>query len=444
MREAQTADPTAGPRPHWRVLVLPSVNEPGLEVIRALLRNPRFTVLGASALPADVDPSASLVAKRVVLPTLGDRGFEAALRETIAREAIDVVFPTVDALVAELASWPDRPALFVVPRADVAARCLSKRATAEAVGHLVATPRAFERDADVVFPAWAKPDRGSGSRGSGPVVDDADLAVARARGHLVLEYLPGDEYTVDCCGDADGELLVASVRRRAAVGRGIALASELVEDAPIEAAVRAIAAHLRIAGPFFVQFRRRADGTPVLLEINARVGGSMGLTRLAGANIPQMAIWALAGHAVRAPRLLRGARAVRCLDTRGGLDGFALVVWDLDDTLLRADGTLDPGVFAHVVDYANRGIRQVVLSRNVDPDAALASRHARGFFERVIRTSDKVGDLVALLEELGLAASSVVSINDSIAERLALEERLPDLVQLTPDAVDLLAFDPPR
>jgi carbamoyl-phosphate synthase large subunit len=429
---------TPAERPTWNVLVLPSVNEPGLEIVRSLRHSPRFCVFGASSIDTACDPSVDLLANHTTLPALGDPAFEDSLRTYLDQNEIDFVFPTVDALVAELASYEHPRARFVTPDPATAALCCSKRETAARLAGVVPVAREYTAHETPTLPLFAKPDRGAGSRDTFVVRDEHDLRLARARGLMLLEYLPGDEYTVDCCGDAEGRLLVASIRRRAMLGRGIALASELVADAQIDAMVRAVAQELRIVGPFFVQWKRRADGTPVLLEVNARVGGSMGLTRLAGANIPQMAVFSLAGYSVKTPRLLPGLRGVRSLETRGRYDTFSHVVWDLDDTLIRKDGKPDPAMFALVLDLRNRGIGQTVLSRNVDPAGVLKRHGLAELFDEIRAVTNKVPAMSALLEELGLRDADVVMINDSWVERLALEAEFKQLLCIAPDGVDLL------
>lgn len=423
----------------FTVLVLPSVNEPGLEVVRALQKSPRFRVIGASSVDSHVDPSRALCRTHLHLPALGVSDFEHRLERAVREHNVDFIFPTVDALVEALAGKRPGGARVIAPGPDTAALCMSKTATALAVGDRVATPRIFEPAEALPGVAWAKPDCGSGSRNAFLVHDAADLALARARGLLVMEYLPGEEYTVDCCSTLDHRLVAASVRRRVSVGRGIALASELVADEQIEGLVAVIAERLKLAGPWFAQFKRRADGTPVLMEVNARVGGSMGLTRLGGVNIPQLAVWSFAGYEVRAPRRLDGVRAVRSLTTVGELDGFELIVWDLDDTLLRPDRKPDPDLVARVVDFSNRGVPQVVLSRNSNPAAELARAHLLPFFAEVVQTDDKRPAFGALLARRGVDQARVLHINDSVAERLLLEPLYPGVTWVAPDALDLVA-----
>ena len=141
-------------------------------------------------------------------------------------------------------------------------------------------PRIF--DGEAPLPCYAKPDIGSGSRGGFLVETAQDLDLARRRSLLVHELLPGPEYTVDCLSGLDGGLMFANVRVRGQVARGISVGTTGLRHADIEDSVRRIAARTPLRGPWFAQFKEARDGTPTLLEVNARVSGSMTLTRLSG------------------------------------------------------------------------------------------------------------------------------------------------------------------
>lgn len=428
-----------------RVLVFPTVNEPGLEVARALLSSPRFEVYGGSSYDVALDPSRLLLERHLHLPALGDDGFRERFEAVLRTHGIDIVVATVDTLVETFATWDTPDVTFVTPTADVAAICASKSATYARLDGVVPLAEVYATDDDVVYPAFAKPDRGGGGRGA-MVVDAPDtLAVARRRGLLVMQHLPGDEYTVDCCGDRDGRLLTAHVRRRATVGRGgIALASVAEDHPEILAHVEAIAAAMPIAGPWFAQFKRDAAGAPRLLEVNARVGGSMGLTRLAGTNIPALAVWSFLGVDVTVPRRRSGTRVLRSLRSCGEERGYRGAIWDLDDTLFRPNGKPDPDQIALVIELRNQGLVQVVLSRNPDPLAVLAEARLDGLFDEILRADDKLVGFDDLLARHGLTPANTVMINDSNVERVAFEARYPELRVLTPDMIDVLWREPRR
>lgn len=102
---------------------------------------------------------------------------------------------------------------------------------------------------------------------------------------LLMEYLDGPEYSVDCVGDA-GRLVTAVVRRKLPhSGSG-----QLIDmRADILASCRALCQTHQLSGVFNVQFRER-DGQPRLLEINPRMSGGVGMACLAGPNLPYIAL----------------------------------------------------------------------------------------------------------------------------------------------------------
>jgi len=102
---------------------------------------------------------------------------------------------------------------------------------------------------------------------------------------LLMEFLDGPEYSVDCVGD-HGRLVSAVVRRKLAQpGSG-----QLIDmrRAILDATASLCAAHA-LNGVFNVQFKE-GGGRPRLLEINPRMSGGIGMACLAGPNLPYLAL----------------------------------------------------------------------------------------------------------------------------------------------------------
>ncbi|MCC2958762.1 ATP-grasp domain-containing protein [Massilia sp. IC2-477] len=102
---------------------------------------------------------------------------------------------------------------------------------------------------------------------------------------LLMEYLEGHEYSVDCVGDR-GRLVAAVARRKlpqAGSGQLIDMRPEIVE------ATTKLAADHGLNGVFNVQFRE-AGGKPRLLEINPRMSGGIAMACAAGPNLPWIAL----------------------------------------------------------------------------------------------------------------------------------------------------------
>jgi carbamoylphosphate synthase large subunit len=105
------------------------------------------------------------------------------------------------------------------------------------------------------------------------------------RSMLLMEYLDGREYSVDCVGD-EGRLVTAVVRRKSSqAGAG----QRIDQRADILDATAQLCASHGLSGIFNVQFRE-AGGRPRLLEINPRMSGGIGMACVAGPNLPYIAL----------------------------------------------------------------------------------------------------------------------------------------------------------
>lgn len=422
----------------YRVFVFPTVNEVGLEIIEALRKSNKIALFGGSSYDVTHDPARQLLHHFEACPGYDEPDFEPKFRAILDRLEIDLVFPAWDKLIGVFATWKLGRARFVVPNAATAQLLLSKRETYARLAGVVKTPRLVERDERPKFPVFAKPDRSSGSKDALRIDDETGLVSARKRDLLVSEYLPGREYTVDCLNDLNGNLLLANPRLRGKLGAGIALGSRDDGRAELADQCRRIAGALRIEGPWFAQFKEDGTGEPVLVEVNARIAGSSGFTRLAGANIPLMSVFMFMGNDVRVPTVKRGLTVNRSLASWCEGVSFTWVIWDLDDTLVRKDGKVDPESIACLLDCHNRGKRQLLVTKNAAPDETLARLHIPRVFERIHQTNAKVDEIVRVIQTIGIGLNDCVVVNDSFTELFELQRRLPGVRTVTPDALAAL------
>ncbi|SUX85193.1 carbamoyl phosphate synthase-like protein [Citrobacter koseri] len=127
-------------------------------------------------------------------------------------------------------------------------------------------------------------------------LEQAIESVAQA---IVVEYLPGEEITVDCFTDRNRRLIWAGPRTRERVRAGISMRSrEVVLDDEITDIVETINARLALRGPWFVQLKRDRTGKWKLLEVACRIAGAMVFQRARGVNLPLMAIHDFMGRDV--------------------------------------------------------------------------------------------------------------------------------------------------
>jgi carbamoyl-phosphate synthase large subunit len=106
---------------------------------------------------------------------------------------------------------------------------------------------------------------------------------------LVSEYLPGDEFSIDCLAN-HGETLIAVPRLRKKMINGISVEGEFIKEESIISYCKQIIKELRLHGNIGLQVKQSAAGKYLVLEINPRVQGTISAALGAGVNLPLLAI----------------------------------------------------------------------------------------------------------------------------------------------------------
>lgn len=417
-----------------RVLVFPCGSEIGLEIHRALRFSVHFELFGASS----VSNHGKYVYERYIegIPSISDPGCLQALNSVIDEHAIDFVFPAHDSVVLALGVQADAlHARYVGSPATTCEICRSKRATYRALADRIRVPRSFRSgEAPPAYPVFLKPDVGQGSRGVRTAYSQEEIEsyLRQDPSLLVLEYLPGREYTVDCFTDRHGVLRFAGARERRRVMNGISVDTFPVEGEAYQAFAEEINSALRLRGVWFFQLKRASTGELGLLEVAPRVSGSMGLYRNLGINYEVLALCDLMDQDVDLFWNNYPIRMDRALVSRFriGLD-YENVYIDLDDTVIRCE-RVNPFVVAFLYQCRNRGVRVHLLSRH----AGNISHTLKAFaIEQLFDTIVRVPDSSCKSEYI--VARSAIFIDDSFSERKRVHERL-GIPTFAPDALESL------
>lgn len=106
---------------------------------------------------------------------------------------------------------------------------------------------------------------------------------------LVTEYLPKEEYSVDCLAQ-NGKALLVVPRLREKMVNGISVKGRFIEDTTIFDYCTRIIEAIGLHGNIGIQVRKNALGEPLLLEINPRVQGTIVAALGAGVNLPLLAV----------------------------------------------------------------------------------------------------------------------------------------------------------
>jgi carbamoyl-phosphate synthase large subunit len=411
-----------------RVLVFPSCNEPGLELVRSLVDQPGLEVHGGSYYQAHEDASASILKKHAHFPVLGHPEFRETLARYIREEKIDIVFPSMEKLVSEFSTWTMEGVSFVTQSPEVAAIVESKEKTYSTLQEVIPLPEIYG-SLPPHYPAYGKPVAGSGGRDHVVINNSDDLKWAKEKGLLVTEYLPGDEIVAYNLSDLDGNHLLCVTKTMGRWRGGASQLGALKDDPTVRDYASAIAAKMKLIGPWFAQFKKGGNGTYKLMEVNARLGGAMGICRLAGINLPLMTVKMFAGQPITIPRHTNFISWVRNLQTFPTLEPFDLVVWSLSAFSRPSDGKLRPHVIAALFDLANRNIVQECYGPDF-PEGITQWGLNNHFRHR----HNTLGDALVSVAR----ASRAIFVSDDHKEQFEITETEPEIRVVSASALEVL------
>lgn len=400
------------------VLVFPCGSEIALEIARSVSDDRHFHLIGASS----VKDHGRFVFSDMVdgVPWITDQGFIPFIQRIVAERHVDLIYPAMDLAITVLKRAEMLLGCPVITSPlDTTEVCLSKRLTYAKLNGVLRTPKVFQAEEKLVYPVFGKPNVGYGSRGCGIIHSNCekDEFLSRTPDPLLLELLPGEEYTVDCFTNQHGQLLFAGARQRARTMNGISVHTKPVseeEQADFVSLVSKINTALVFRGAWFAQFKRDVKGDITLLEVAARFGGSSGLYRGLGVNFALLSLWDALGCEVSVVANKFPIEMDRALDNKYKLGlKYNEVFLDYDDTIvMSATGLINPKVMQLVFACLNRGIKVSVLSRHRgDLSKELQRYKIDGLFSRVIHIQEDA-DKVDFIDN-----DNAIFIDDSFSER---------------------------
>jgi hypothetical protein len=351
------------------VLVFPAGSEIGLEIYQSLKYSHHVEVFGASG----KSDHASFIyqEERYVEEALyvDQPNFIERFNCVLQRLRIDFVYPTHDTIANFLAAHQSEIQARVITSSAATNRIARfKRLTYDLFQSSDFCPQVYaEPYRDLPFPVFLKPDDGQGGKGTSVAEnqDDLDFYLKKTPGLLVTEYLPGEELSVDCFTDFNGELRFIGPRTRERIQMGISFRSTALEvTEEIERLARRINDTVSLDGAWFFQVKKDRNGKFKLMEFAPRQSSTMGLFRHTGVNFALLSLF----NALKVPvTILQNDYPVqldRCLHNRfkAGLR-FRRVYIDFDETLI-VGSRVHEYAMAFVYQCRNRGIPVVLLTKH--------------------------------------------------------------------------------
>ena len=404
----------------WNVLIFPGGTEIGLEIRQALADCKAVRLFSAGI---DCSTHAQFVFKHhLSVPPVTDPIWRDRLNDAITGNAIDFVFPAHDEVLYGYSQDPGAIAAPVITSPPETCRITRyKSQTYDRLRGAIPVPEVLAADApDLAYPVFVKPDRGQGSNGARRVNTRDELAAALAdagESPLVLEYLPGEEYTVDCFSDRAQGVLFCGARRRIRTKSGISVHGATVPLEEVRDYAEAIAGRLELHGAWFFQLRRSKTGALKLLEVAPRVAGTSGIHRVKGVNFPLLSIFEHLRVPVCILELPTAVEADRALISRFTCElDYDDVYVDLDDTLILRD-QVNLSLVRFIFQCVNRRIPVRLITKHAgDLDRTLERFHLAGLFDEIIHLD------VDEKKSRHIVGDRAIFIDDSFAERRDVAE----------------------
>ncbi len=397
-----------------QVLVFPAGTEIGLEIFESL-RHCKETQLHAAG--QDVANHAMFAYDKYhVIPSIREPGWVEALAALCRELRIDYIFPAYDDVIVALAEHAgELPAQVVSSPLETCLVTRSKRQTYALLDGLIRVPAVYESPAQVVgYPVLVKPERGQGSQGIARVDDAAQLAAAMqaVQDPLICEYLPGEEYTIDCFSDREKGLLFCGARIRQRTRNGISVSTSTTELPGIAEVATRIASRMELRGAWFFQLKRARDGELALLEVAPRIAGSMSAHRVTGVNFALLSIFEQERRPLSVltnPMPVQLDRALRNRYRHGFR--FKTLYIDFDDTIV-VNGRVNLDAISLVYKCIDDGIKVILLTRHAgDIGAELKRCRIAELFDEVVHL--RQGEP----KSRHIQSQDAIFIDDSFAER---------------------------
>lgn len=406
-----------------KILIFPSGTEIAFEMHNALKYSKFVELYGANS----ISDHTEFLFKRCItnLPFEYEVNFLQKLNDVIDDWEIDYIYPARDSSCLFLTQNSDKlHAELVTSPLETVEICRSKAKTYDYFKGEPFIPRYYHTSESVRdYPVFIKPAVGQGSEGAQRIDNKADLENALRSGteYTICEYLPGDEYTVDCFTDRHRVLRVCHARKRERIRTGIAVRSSLIPtDGEITRIAEVINRKLTFNGAWFFQVKKNINGEYRLMEISPRIPGTMGVSRNLGINFPLLTLFNMWGYDIDIIDNKLEITLDRAFVSRYKTNvSYKKVYMDFDDTLYLGE-KVNIQMIVFLYQCSNKGIPVVLLTKHTKDIKSSLHRFkiSEALFDEVIQIDPSENKLKYIDE------ADAIFIDDSFAERKNIKDKI--------------------
>ncbi len=351
-----------------KVLIFPAGTEIASEILNALKLSKFVEIYGG----ASADDHAEFVYDNLIkgFPFVKEDGFIEYLNKVIDKYKIEYVYPAHDDALTYMAKHVDKiHATVISADYETVSICRSKSTTYKYFEEFSFVPKLYDSVDDVEsYPVFVKPDKGQGAVGAKRINTSNELreSIKQNKNLIICENLSGQEYTVDCYTDFKGKLRVAKLRNRERIKAGISVrSSSLPLNDEVKDIAEAINSKLKFKGAWFFQLKKDDKDKYRLLEISARIPGTMGLSRNMGINFPLLTLFEFWGYDIDIVDNQYDITLDRAFYSAYRIDyDYKYMYVDYDDTLV-VDGRINLMLLSLLYQAKRKGIKIILLSKHI-------------------------------------------------------------------------------
>jgi hypothetical protein len=405
------------------VLVFPCGSELGLELSRSLKNDKHFRLIGCSS----VDDSGKYFYDKYIndLPFINHKNFIERINEIIESYEIDLFYPLIDSVIHFCITHRNEFKCQVIgPSFETSLICLSKKKTYEKFENILPIPQIYNLiSSDLKFPLFLKPEIGHSGKGTVKVenLEELNFYSKKRSDLLILEYLPGDEFTVDCFTSFNRELKFVGVRIRKKMLNGISVNTEEIEgeiNDKLNEYAQIINKNLILQGSWFFQVKYSDCHKLTLMEVACRYAGSSALFRAKGINLALLTLWDTLHIKVSFIKNNYNIEINRPLDIKYFSQiNYKNLYIDLDDTIL-IDNKLNTDAISLIIKSINNEKKIICITKHKkNPSITLKTFKIFDLFDEIIHLneSEKKSDFIL---------NDSIFVDDSFLERKQVHDQL--------------------
>jgi carbamoyl-phosphate synthase large subunit len=356
------------------VLVFPSDSEISREIYASLKDNKNFKLIGATSM-VETNKGDYLYETNLFLPYINHEQFLPFLNKLIKDHKIDYIIPAHDDVCLGLATLKIHIDTTIIGQsAYTNGVCRDKLITYQEFYQLIKCPEVYPTIEDVEdFPCFIKPRRGQGSKEAMKIhsLEEyyayLDMGEKNSIDYILMENLPGDEYTIDCFSKG-GKVMFCGARVRKSSKAGISDSGVSVDSEEFKIIAEVISEKFYMHGFWFFQMKRDKNGELVLLEIAPRVSGGMAFYRMRGFNFVELALWMIEDKDgdIRGFNLLPDVEFVKFFEPKFRFKEelyYENVYVDFDDTLYLNKDHINTQLMMFLIQCKNENKNIYILTR---------------------------------------------------------------------------------